>query len=394
MEIKQIIWVTLFFSVALSSIAIPVVDGEIYAPSTRTFAIGGFHAADTDDLSTLFNNPAGFFKAAPQMSLSETTLKLSGPVFDIVGIIIKGMKGGTEDLLVSPDIQSLLQGLYAGLDVLGPIAFGYVGNGLGFGIFNNTNLKFTNSSPLTITSLISEEIILCGGYSFRIPFSKWDRSTLDFGVLMKTSLKGQLFIEKSFLEFPTLIAAIGTDGMGATMGEPFDFLGAIGLDGGLLYSFDDVFSVGLTARNIYTPVRISKFTSLTAFLDNTEVPEKSNVKLPVNLSAGVAFSPKLGPQERFLSDFTILLDYSDILDFWLYPEFATNPILHLGLGTEVTLLNIFSVEAGLNQGLFSAGLRLDVSFFTLSVAMFGSEISPDPGLNSVYNVMVGFEFRL
>ena len=374
-----------------STAAVDILDDQVYAPSARTSALGGLHAAFTDDLSTLFNNPAGFRKADPEMSVAELTFRIGGPVFDIAGVVASGVGGGTEDLLTSPDIQDLLQGIYASFNLLGPISFGYVGKGMGFGFFNTSDIEISNSSPLTIETAVSESLILCGGYSFRIPLPAKSNSTLDIGVLMKGALKGKVLIEKSFLEFPTLISNLGTD---TFLGEPFQFIGIIGFDAGILYSYKDILSVGLTGRDLYSPALISEYSSITAFYENTETPTKSNELLPLDLSVGVAFTPSLGSFERYITDLSILLDYSDILDFWLHPSTATNPLLHIGFGTEVTLLNILSIRVGFNEGLFAAGLGLDLTIFTLNAAMFGSENASEPGQNSVYNVMLGFEFRL
>ncbi len=386
-----ILCAVLSMTAAFHAFARDVLDDEIYVPSARSYAIGGKHAAVTTDLSTLFNNPAGFQKAGPEMSLAEVTFRIGGPIFDIAGVVASGIGGGTGDLLTSPDVQDLLQGLYASIDILGPVAFGYIGGGLGFGFFNNSEIELVNSSPLTIGSTVSEELILCGGYSFRIPLSAAGRSTLDLGLLMKGSLKGKVTLEKSFLEFPTLISNLGTDTL---LVEPFQFISAIGIDLGALYSFNDRLSVGLVGRDVFTPALISTYSTVNAFLENTETPSKSNAVLPLDLSLGVLYSPRIGKLERIFTNLNFMLDYSDIFDFLIQPENATNPLLHIGFGSELTLLEILSVRVGLNEGLFSAGLGLDLTFFTLNAAMFGSENTSEPGLKPVYNVILGLEFRI
>ena len=307
-----ILSIVLAMTAAFNAIAIEVLDDDIYVPSARTYAIGGKHAAVTTDLSTIFNNPAGFQKAGPEMSLAELTFRIGGPIFDIAGVVAGGIGGGTEDLLASPEIRNLLQGLYASIDILGPVAFGYIGGGLGFGFFNNSEIEIVHSSPLTISSTVSEELILCGGYSFRIPLPETSRSSLDLGLLMKGSLKGKVTLEKSFLEFPTLISNIGVDTL---LGEPFQFISTIGIDLGALYSFNNILSVGLVGRDVFTPALISTYSTVNAFLENTETPSKTNAVLPFDLSIGVLYSPRIGKLERIITDLSLMLDYSDIFDF-------------------------------------------------------------------------------
>ena len=393
MKIRKSIFICILlcFLFSFSGFAREILDDSLYAPSARTFAIGGRHAALATDLTTLFNNPAGFNQAEQEMSVAELTLRIGGPVFDIANVVVEGVDGGMEELMTSPDIQNLLKGLYTKFNLLGPISFGYIGGGLGFGFFNISDIELVNSSPLTITSRVSEELMLCGGYSFRIPLPQKSMSTLDLGLLLKGSLKGSAVLEKSFLEFPTLISNLDVDTL---WGEPFLFTGAIGFDAGILYSYKDWFSAGIACRDIFSPALISHYSSLGSFIENTETPAKSNALIPFDLSMGAVFAPHLGNFERYITELLVMIDYSDVLDFVTHGESARNPLLHIGFGTELTLLEILAVRLGFAEGLFSAGLGIDLTFFTLNAAMFGTEYSTEPGLNPVYNVMIGLEFRL
>jgi hypothetical protein len=363
--------------------------GEMYVPSARMSALGGPHAALNDDLSTLFHNPAGFNTPEPEMSFAEITAHVGGPLFDIAGIIADAASGGT-DVLTSPQTLDLMRGLYTSATVLGPVAFGYVGNGLGFGIFNTTRATIENKKPLTLTSSIGEQLIMCGGYSFRIPLPEKTNSTLDAGLLLKGSLRGSFEIEKSFLQVPSLISSIGPSLLNK---QPFDFVTAIGFDVGLRYSYNEVFTVGIAGRNIFTPTLRSSYDSVNKFLGNNKPDSTTTGIVPLDLSVGTLFSPRLEGAERILSDLKIMLDYNDILDFLTHPETSKHPLLNLGLGVELGLLEILSLRAGFYEGLFAAGIGLDLHFFTLNTSMFGRELSSEPGMRPVYNMMVGLEFR-
>ena len=364
---------------------------KTYLPSARMSALGGPHAALADDFSSLFNNPAGFSSVKPEMSLAEITTHLQGPVFDILSVIASSGGGDAESILLSPSVLDLLQGLYASMGLLGPVAFGYVGNGLGFGIFTSTDIVFANSAPLMLSASAAEQLTICGGYTFHIPIPEESPHSLDFGIMLKGILRGELVFSRSFLELPALFSSFSPE---TFLQEPFMFTTAIGFDLGARYSFRDVLSFGLAARNIYTPTLINSYTTMDGFLKSTEVPVKSTGLVPFDLSFGVVFSPVLGTLSRIFTDFKVLLDYNDILDFVLRPAEAVHPILHLGLGLELTLLDILSIRGGFYQGLFSAGLGLNLTIFTLNLSMFGSELSTEPGLNPVYNIMLGLEFRI
>ncbi len=359
--------------------------------SARTTAIGGPHAALADDLTTLFSNPAGFYDAKPAIRLSELGLHLQGPIFDIAGVAAGGIGGNIGQLLASPNVQSLLKSIYTSMDLIGPISFGYVGKGLGFGLFNTSGVTLTNSAPFTLAFSAGEQLILDGGYAFRIPLPvKWN-STLDAGLMLKGGLQGVSYFQKSLFELPTLFNSLG---LGTLTGAPFYFNTLIGLDAGLRYSYRKLFSVGIVGRNIYTPVLQSKYPTLQNFIDNSATPTKTNTQLPFDLSVGTLFTPDLGFLDRVISNFKLMVDYSNALAFLLYPATAKNALLNIGIGTEITLLKILDVRAGFYQGLFSAGLGLNLKYFRLDASMYGTELSNEPGLQPVFNMMVGFTFQI
>jgi hypothetical protein len=56
-------------------------------------------------------------------------------------------------------------------------------------------------------------------------------------------------------------------------------------------------------------------------------------------------------------------------------------------------MEILDVRLGFSQGLFAAGLGIDLYYFDMNLAMFGTERSTEPGMAPVYNLQLGFEFR-
>ena len=341
-------------------------------------ALGGPHVTMDSGFSGLMNNPAGFYSAEPEFSIGEITMGLKGPVFDIANLII------TNDMAALP---AMLQGIYVGMDMLGPLSFGYIGDGLGFGIYSNSYSTISSSGPLTVKADIGSEIILTGGYALRIPLPQADINQLDVGMLLKGTFKGELSFEESALNIMSVTLA-------SLMGEEFNFITGIGVDLGLRYSYKNLFTVGLVGRDLYSPTLRNVYTNFNEFSAGTDPINTINGIVPIAFDLGVMYSPDFESKNLFISDIKIYLDYSDILDFLMYPELSVNPILNLGFGTEVSMLNILDVRAGFYQGLLSAGLGLDLYYFKMNLAMFGSELSTEPGLQPVYNLQLGFEFRI
>lgn len=368
-------------------------DGEISIsmPSARTAGVGGLHAALTNDLSSLFANPAGFVSAEPQISLAEISVGMRGPIFDIAGLVIQGMNQDFEDLLASDAVLDLVTSLYAAADILGPINFGYLGRGLGFGFFNTTDVTFSSNSPLTITALAGEQITLAGGYGFRMPIPEESGHTLDIGVLLKGSMRGEVTITRTLLELPDMFSSIGLE---TVTDAPFRLISGIGIDMGIRYGFKDIFALGIVGKDLYTPTMTQSYSTTDVFLDGTDEPEISYGTVPIDLTAGILFSPPLGIIGRFIDDLSLTLDYVDILDFLTHPSTASNPILHVSFGAELRMLEILMVRGGFRQGLFAAGLGLDLTIFGIHIAMFGTELSSEPGLRPVYNAQIGIDFKL
>jgi len=375
---------------AAASAAAAQPGGSVRITSARSAALGGVHAALADDVDTLFANPAGFRSAEPQLMVADLTVGLSGPIFDIAGVFIEGAGADPADLLASDPVQELLTNLYAAASVLGPLSLAYVGNGLGFGFFSRTQVDFTTVGTVpTVYTTLQEEFDFAGGYALRIPLPDAWNSSLDVGVLIRGTLRGTSTSSQDSLTFFENLSDPGA----LLLGGPFRIAVGIGADVGIRYAFKDVFAFGLAARNLYAPRLYYDYSSVSGFF-GSEVPADSTGLEPIDLSAGVMWRPSLGRLARYVSDLKIMLDYTDILDFLTHPATARNPVLHVGLGAEVVVLEVLSLRGGFAQGLLSAGLGLDLSVFTLNLSMFGAELSPEPGLRPVFNLVLGLQFVL
>jgi len=360
-------------------------ESDITLPSAAATGYGGYHAAYPDGLSTLFSNPAGLKSVESEFRVSELTLGLKGPIFDITGAVLEMMDSGD-----TAELTSLLSGsLYAGADLVGPLYFGFSGNGLGFGLFNDTDIVLKKAG-LNVQADIKEQLILAGGYAYRIPLPDSWNSTLDVGAVLKGSLCGNIEVIKSVLEFVDF-SALSPD---VVMTSPFSFVSAIGIDVGVRYSIGDVFSVGITGIDAFTPSMTTEYGGgIEDFIDGTGASDPVTDLIPFKLNVGVLYSPHIGFIDRYITDIKFMLDYKDVFDFLIAP-LPVHPLLHISFGTELTLLEILSIRAGFNEGLFAAGLGLDLKVFTLNMSMYGEELSTDPGLNPVYNVRIGFEFKI
>ncbi|MDC7225549.1 MAG: hypothetical protein PQJ61_02165 [Spirochaetales bacterium] len=361
----------------------------IYVGTAVDYGLGGPYPTDNDGLETIFANPAGFRTAEEDFTFSNLTFHMMGPVFDIAEIVTTAMSGEGEftDILLDSTVQEMLSNIYTGIKITGPVNFGYIGEGFGFGLFNTTDVLIEGTGPLSLAVGVSEDLLLAGGYSFRIPLTRDEKHAIDIGFMLKGGVEGDLTIEKSFLELA------GTEfGLELLTDSPLDVTALIGVDAGIQYYWDGIGSIGIAALDIYTPTMKNTYENgITGFMASEE-PATEIGLVPMNLNAGFEFNPDFDFLEKFLTDFRLMAAYDDILDFWLYPSEAEHWMLHLKAGTELTLLEILDIRVGVADGLLNAGVGLDLKIFKINAAMFGTERASQPDTSPVYNLALGFNF--
>lgn len=347
-------------------------------PSARLNGMGGRHAALTDDYSSLFSNPAGFVGVKEELSVAELTVSAYGPIFDILDAVQDfGGEGGELDLspIVGPG------GFAAGMDAAGPLSFGWVGRSLGFGFFNRTRMD-SSAKGLKLGAMASEEFLVTGGYAFRL--LNRDGHILDAGFLGKGFIRGSLALESSILTVTDLF-----DGNPLET-QPFNTIAGVGVDLGILYRFGQIYSAGLVFRDAYSPGLKTVYASAWDFFDGAQ-GDGSYVTVRSSLDLGLAYQPPLPTLDRYISRFSLLFDYRDVLGFMdLIPR---NPILNLGIGVELVVLDALSLRAGIADAAPSLGFGIDFSFVQLDFAMRGVELGLDPGTQTTYAIDLGLLFR-
>jgi len=371
--------ITLLVLFMVMAVPLWAYQDPVHLISPRDAALGGRHAALSDSFSSLVNNPAGYYTAPEEVSITELTLGLKGPVFSMADIITTGEL---------TELGDLINGIYTGIDLLGPLSFGYIGKGLGFGVFNQSSLRLSSDNSLTANVDVWDDIVMTGGYAYRLPFSG-DIHAVDAGIMLKGGFRGNIDGGMSVVDIMDLNYEVLID-------QPFSFTSFIGADLGLRYAWKNSWVVGLVGRDVYSPTLTTLYNNVNDFLDGAAPVsggENNYDTMPFQLDIGMMYLPKADLSRYSISEIKLLFDYKDIFDFWLYPELANNPILHVGLGAEITVLEVLDVRMGLSQGLPAAGIGLDLHYFQLNASMFGTERSTEPGLAPVYNLQLGLEFR-
>jgi hypothetical protein len=350
-------------------------------PLSRFGSMGGAHAALADDWSLLFANPAGLASAKPRLLAAQLGVRASGPLFDIGLALLGGgsMVGNVMNVLKTNNYK-----LSAGADIAGPLSFGYVGKGIGFGLFNRSRMLVDASGISTIRLVAEEDVLLVGGYAFGLNFGPDNR--VEAGILAKGFARGG--IDKTM----DALALLGI--VSDFMQKPFGLTTGIGIDLGVRWAGPLGLSAGLVCRDLYSPIQISSYSTLAGFIaDPTAVLVPSlgkTANLYRDLDLGFAWTMPDGGFWGLVDSFVVSLDYSRILD--LFQQFTRNPVLNLGLGVESRILDIVTLRAGLNEGYPNMGVSLDLVALRLDLAVWGSELGLEPGSRPSFNMMTALEF--
>ena len=348
-------------------------------PSARFGALGGNHTAMGDDFYSLFLNPAALAEVKDEFSAAELTVSTYGPMLEMIDLFRKSA-GSASDL----DISTLIGpgGFAAGFDLGGPLSLGWVGRGLGLGVFNRISTA-ASVSGTKLRPLVSGDLLFVGGYAFR--FIDKGSHILDAGFLGKGFFRGAVDLEAPIFD----AASIFDD----PTDQPLDTYLGLGLDLGLRYNFAGDLTVALVCYDVYSPVLATTYGSISDFGGGSSSAsgESSYMTVKRRLDTGVAYRIRSDFIDRYVSRLTVMADYHDFLD--LFSLIPRNPILNAGVGVEIVLLNALTFRAGIADALPAFGFGLDLSFMKLDFAIHGRELGLDPGKMSVYAMDVGLLFR-
>jgi hypothetical protein len=372
---------------ALIAVALPAFAAdELDFSSARDKSMGGIHVALADDSSVLLSNPAGLADLPASYSIADLGVQAIGPVFDIANLI---MSGNTSQNAIVGFLKENGYQLYTGAEITGPLATGFTGNGLGFGLFNKTSFIINAASIDSISVTASEDILLTGGYAVR--FDLGGGHEIAGGIGAKGYVLGSVSPTMGIVEAMNDIS----DPTSLLTNSAFDLTTGVGMDVGLRWAWKNIFAAGLVYRDAYSPAIVTKYSSIQGFLGDSASAKTGNSTyetLPSSLDVGFSWTPELGVLSKVMDSLVLSLDYKDILD--LFSVFPRNPILNVGLGLETRVLNIVRIRAGIADALLSAGMGIDLGVCTVNLAVFGTELGLDPGDRTCYNLLVDFSFKI
>ena len=366
---------------------------------------GGSYVAVPEGYSSLFTNPAGLARTEdPELTLPSFTVWVHSrpdlllPTIGAIGgeDVSSDDDGGEEKSRNEIIIDNLREQFTTnGFGVGTALGLGYVGNRIGVGL--NVALDsylYGDTFPLGLEGEINSQLTIAFGYAQPFRIGPVDMA---LGVALRPSLRVTSLVGSDTAA--DLISEFTGVDTGEDDGEETDLLESInalngwgvGFDAGLLASYRP-FTLGIQARNLFNTTMQYSRNSLQEIVDALgsgglpPTPEEGDEAyvaeryiIPTELSFGAAWQPDLGPA-GFVFDPELHMQITD--PFGFTDEDRDRPAsfwTRVHVGTEITFLRFFDLQFGINQGYFTLGTGMSLTFLDLRFALFSREFGRYPG---------------
>lgn len=346
-------------------------------------ALGGPHSGMVNGFDTFFNNPALLVEYEEEFSIMSLDLNLKGDALDLLNLYLADALPIDDVAAMVTELESKgLTSLLIGLDLPGPITLGYLGNNWGWSLRNSSNVYVKLPGLLSEATIIGrEDLTFSVGIAipFRMSFSENFFLEISPGVMSRTTLRAEVLVESTlsgFMDYTDDFTKILDD-------YPLNFSPMFAVDLGGNININNIVRITGVIKDLYTPILkypVESFDDAIAKLTSSDETLGTLAYREVN--TGLAFDIPLGPLTILISDLDIYLDYFDIMDS------SKNIWLHFGVGMDLELLEKFHLLAGMNEGLFSLGVDVDLGGFNVGFAMYGTEESTQPGVLPTFNFLI------
>lgn len=374
---KRIIFIFLILPVLLYSIDATVDNTTLY-----NTAVGGPHTGMAQGFDSFLNNPALLGEYDDEISFFEFGVNLKGDALSLFNLYFSdALSLDDPSALLDTLDEEGLTSLLIGLNLAGPISIGKIGNNWGWSLRNTSVVYLDVPGLLSTADIVArEDLMFSIGVAIPIKVSLGSKYFMEFtpGIMSRTTLRGEVYIESDLLglleytdDFTTIL-----DDYPLTLSPMF------ALDAGFIFNFYDLVKLSGVVKDIYTPILEYPVTGVDDFLSiftSSDTTTGSLVYREINL--GLSGDIPLGPLTLVLSDLDLYIDYFDLLDF------DKNFWLHWGAGADIELLEKFHLLAGINEGLLSMGLNVDIGGFDVGFVMYGTEEGTQPGANTAFNFL-------
>jgi len=253
------------------------------------------------------------------------------------------------------------------------VGTGYVGNGIGIGLFANAEGSFDGENLLRATGTAYNTITFVGGLGLSF-------GAVDLGIAVRPMVFGYTRAAAA----PVVGSLFsGSDPDFTSMFNNTVYYGSgLGVDVGALLNLGP-FAFGASVRDLLGTRILYQKAPFDAYFDALQAgalpagevlsptEQATAISIPMRINIGFAFRPNLRILDPTLN--VDLLDVTSVARMWRDGE-SVNPedlLDMVNLGGELTFLRFLTVRAGFYGGYLSAGLGLKVFMLDINAAVAG-----------------------
>jgi hypothetical protein len=352
---------------------------------------GGSLNASAQGYTSFFTNPAGFSRSPGEFSIAATTWIYARPdnLLGLLGSMAGSQSTGSELL---DYVNSEVTGGGFGVGALAGI--GWAGNGVGLGAFLLLDSYMWGPTLLGITGDLTATAAFVLGLSVPLQLGGL---TIHVGGDIRPMIRIHTFLDSSVaFDMIQQLAEQGDVMSALNSAQALHGMG-LALDLGVIAELGWL-SFGISARDLggttFSYARSPFGAVVDSLASSQQLPEGEAVTesytVPMDVSAGVAIHPNMGGL-KWLIDPTVHLELGDVLGV-IQEQKSPWTLLHVG--AQVKLLTVFTAQAGLDQGYFTAGAGVHLLFLDANFALFtrelGVHIGDRPSSGATLEVAIRF----
>ena len=344
-------------------------------------AMGGTFTAVSEGFRSLYGNPTGFAAEDGELTiLAPTVWAYFRPTEENIELL-KRASGEGDDALNAVDSLLTDNGLGAGAN----LGLGYVGGGLGIGLFVTGDAY---ASGQTLAGAVADTDV---------------QVNLVLGLALPVNLFGlKLTVGGDLRPFYRMVGDFPlSEVLGPMMGsgEFSDILTSNDMITGFGVAMDlgaslelGAFEFGLVVRDLAPSFRMYGNT-IQELVDSGFVVSSGDDKGLYSLTpcvvAGVQYHPKLDKLSWL--DPRVIVELRDPVSVIRDKESVFN-LIHAG--AEIKMFDVLALRGGVNEGWLSAGVGLDLFVLEINAAVFTEELGWRPGQNGRSGVSLEVAIRI
>jgi len=348
---------------------------EVILPSSS--GLGGTFSTYYRGNSVLFSNPALFAFTEKRTSIMSFNFKIDSLAYSALKYIqAKDREANLLNMLANTS------SLCTNAAFTGPISFSFIDKNFGFGMFNTTRAIALLPSLSSLFSLVGEDVVITGGYGASV-FEK-ENHLISLGIQMKGFFQVYAYTNS------TVFGSAYTIFEKKLKGFPVVLQAGFGFDLGFIYKYKDIFTLGFTCKDLYSPVFLSYYENYKDFLDSKPNDKASYKTFIPNLNLG--FSVKAISEGYFKNVYSLIfyVDLKNMLSF--IPSIRKNYLLNFAFAGELVFHRVLSLRFGINELYPQFGIGLDFTYFNLNLSVYGKELALDPWKRPLINIEIGISF--